>query len=416
MVTALESCPYAQPPPIKSSHWPGSRASILLHHSTFKQCFVVLHDIDFQSPLVYTEGTCCAIQTSIIFETEKAGAWKVITTNDGEKIHAHGSFQLQRPSNTISRFSLIYPIVSHRIAAIASKRDGSIFTTSSIYQVIFPRLVTYGKNYRAVRTLTISAEGTEGYATVQLPNNSDRDYFVVHPILMDAMLHAAGFIANVCGGVNDAFICSKVGCVEVIPPLVDDSAPYGVYVNCAWLPGGDMLAESYTLEQGPTNRIVAHLEGIHFRKVPLTTLEHGLTLAAGPVSPEPWKPDETIASSRSTHPPSFSNYFAEVKPGATRSRSRTLSNSLLSRGTNNNTSDSLCCADSSALPQSRHDIKAATDGNALEIPCKDPEVSLPGNALVKQVSDTEDNTCQSDVNALLAAILGLGIEGTTRRR
>jgi hypothetical protein len=80
--------------------------------------------------------------------------------------------------------------------------------------------------------------------------------------------------------VNDAFICSKVGCVEVIPHLINNRAPYGVYVNCAWLPGGDMLAESYTLEH---NRIVAHFEGIHFQKVPLTTtrdcfkfrVEHG---------------------------------------------------------------------------------------------------------------------------------------------
>ena len=378
----------------------GVEASILLHHSTFKQCFVVLHDIDFQSPLVYTEGTWCAIQTSITFETENAGAWKVITTNDGEKIHAHGSFQLERPSNTISRFSLIYPIVSHRIAAIASRRDGNMFTTSSIYQVIFPRVVTYGKNYRAVRTLTISAEGTEGYATVQLPNNSDRDYFVVHPILMDAVLHVAGFIANICGGVNDAFICSKVGCVEVIPPLVDDSAPYGVYVNCAWLPGGDMLAESYTLEQGPTNRIVAHLEGIHFRKVPLTTLEHSLTLAAGPSKSD----DQTIAASRSTLAPPFSNHSPDVKPGVTLSRSRTLSGSLLSPGSNNDTSDSLCSTYSSALSQSRR------DGNALKMPCRDVEASIPSNTLVKQFSDPEDNTCQSDVNALLAAILGLELK------
>ena len=389
----------------------GVEASILLHHSTFKQWFVVLHDIDFQSPLVYTEGTCCAIQTSIIFETENAGAWKV-TTNGGEKIHAHGGFQLQRPSNTISRFSLIYPIVSHRVTAIASKRDGNIFTTSSIYQVIFPRVVTYGKNYRAVRTLTVSAEGTEGYATVQLPNNSDRDYFVVHPILMDAMLHVAGFIANLCGGLNDAFICSKVGCVEVIPPLVDDSAPYGVYINCAWLPCGDMLAESYTLEQGSTNRIVAHLEGIYFRKVPLTTLEHGLTLAAGPISPEPSRPDETMASPRWALAPAFSNNFAEAKPGVTLSKSRTRSGSLLSRSPSvkKDASNSVCNVDSSTLSQSHLDTEAATDGNALEAPYKDLKVSHPSDPPVEQFSDSEDNTCQSDVNALLAAILGLELE------
>jgi acyl carrier protein len=356
--------------------------------------------------LVYCEGTCYAIQTSIRFETENAGLWKVITTNDGEKIHAHGGFQLQRTSSTISRFSAIYPIVSHRVAAVASKRDGKMFTTSSVYQVIFPRVVTYGKNYRAVRTLTISADGTEGYATVQLPNNTDRDCFVVHPILMDAMLHVAGFIANMCGGANDAFICSKVGCVEVIPCLIDDSAPYGVYVNCAWLPGGDMLAESYTLEQ---NRIVAHFEGIYFRKVPLTTLEHGLTLAAGPVLSEPSpRPEGTTASSSGLSLSSpFSNYPAEVKPRVAKSGTFSGHGSVLFPASN---LDSHCGGDSGALSQSRHDIKTTTSGNSPETPRRNPEISLSSSTLVKQLSDPGDDTCPSDVKVLLAAVLGLEVK------
>jgi iterative type I PKS product template protein len=380
----------------------GVEASILFkfHHSTYR--FVVLHDIDFQIPLVYNEGSCYTIQTSIVFETENAGSWKVITTNDGEKIHAHGNFRLQRASCTISRFSAIFPVISHRVAAITSGRDGKIFTTSSVYQVIFPRVVTYGKNYRAVRTLTISAEGTEGYATVQLPNSADRDRFVVHPILMDAMLHVAGFIANMCGGANDAFICSKVGCVEVMPRLIDDSAPYGVYVNCAWLPGGDMLAESYTLEH---DRIVAHFEGILFRKVPLTTLEHGLSLAAGPVLSEPSNPD---GSGTMSSP--FSNHFAEIKPGVVPPKSRTRSGSVLSRGVANNPLDGLCGTNPSTLFQSRHDIKVAAVGNDLEIPRKSPEVTLLTGAIVEQFSDPGDNTCQSDVKELLAAVLGLEVK------
>jgi iterative type I PKS product template protein len=382
----------------------GVEASILLHHSSFKHRFVVLHDIDFQSPLVYCEGTCFAIQTSIVFETENAGLWKVISTNDGEKVHAHGGFQLERTSSTISRFGAIYPVVSHRVAAIASERDGRMFTTSSVYQVIFPRVVTYGKNYRSVRTLTISPDCTEGYATVRLPNNADRDCFVVHPILMDAMLHVAGFIANMCGGASDAFICSKVGCVEVIPCLIDDSAPYGVYVNCAWLPGGDMLAESYTLEQ---NRIVAHFEGIYFRKVPLTTLEHGLTLAAGPVSlsePSSSKSAQGTPLGMPLTPPSSIRF---AKPRVR--RSGTFSGSVLFPGVAANyASDSLCGGDSSALS---HVIKATTAvGNAPETPRRNPDVSPPGRTLAKPSSDPGDDARPSDAKVLLAAVLGLEVK------
>lgn len=381
----------------------GVEASVHFRPSNSKHQFTVLHDINFLRPLVYSEGRCYAIQTSVVFETENAGSWKVVTANYKEKTHAYGRFQFQLRSSTISKFSIIHPIVSHRIASIISKRDGKVFTTSSVYQVFFPRLVTYGNNYRAIQTLTISADGTEGYATIQLPNTSDRDYFVVHPILMDAMLHVAGFIANMRGSANDAFICSKVGCVEVIPRLIDDSAPYGVYVNYACLPGGDILAESYTLEQGPSRRIVAHFEGIYFRKVSLTTLEHGLALAARPILSEPLKLEGAISSAGS----SFTSPFS-VKPGVILSKSESLLGSVPSPHVAKNPLGSLNCEDSSSL--SRYGIKVTTDGDILPMPCRNPEISFSSDALGMQVSDSRDNTCQPDVKAFLAAILGLEVE------
>ncbi|KAI9508881.1 putative polyketide synthase [Russula earlei] len=366
----------------------GVQASVIFCHTKYKYRLAVLYDIEFQSPLIYSEGTCYAIQTSIKFETEDAGSWKGRT-------HAHGNFKLQLPSSTSSKFSLIRPVISHRVSSITTERDSKIFSASSVYQVFFPRVVEYGKNYRAIRLLTMSAEGTEGYATVQLPANSDHACFVVNPILMDAMLHVAGFIANMRGNTNDVFICSKVGCVEMIPRLIDDSAPYGIYVNCAWLPGGDMLAETYTLEQGPANQIVAHLEGIHFRKVPLTTLEHGLTLAAGLILSEPLKLEGNVISSRSPTPP-ISQHFAEIQLGTTHSKSSALSSTKSPSGITINPSGSLYSANLNFLSLSRDVNKEATVKNILGVPCRSSEVSLATNALVKQPSDSGDKTCRSD--------------------
>lgn len=374
------------------------------HSSSFRHRFVVLHDIDFQSPLVYAENKSCMIQTSVVFGAENVGSWKV-TTNQGEKIHARGSFQLQLASSTISKFSIIYPIISHRIASITSGRDGKVFTTSSIYQVFFPRVVTYGRHYQAIQILTTNADGTEGYATIQLPSNSDRDCFVVHPILMDAMLHVAGFMANIGGGANDAFICSKVGFVEVIPHLIDDTAPYGVYVNCAWLPGGDILAESYTLGHNSANQIVAHIEGIYFRKVPLTTLEHGLTLAAASTFPETLKLEGTIRSSTPSITLPCSQHFYKVKPRVQGSKSRDRTTSVTSNVSGN--LESLSSADSGALSLPRFAINAETDGTVLALPGGKPEI-LPQDAPEKRLPIPGDNPCpSSDVKPLLAAVLGL---------
>ena len=385
----------------------GIEASAQYHNPGFKHHFAVLQDMNFQTPLVFCENPCYVIQTSVVFKTGNAGSWKV-TANDGRKTHAYGNFQLLLPSSTLAKFRIIYPIISHRIASITSNRDSKIFTTSSIYQVFFPRVVTYEKHYRTVQTLTTSADGKEGYATIQLPSNSNRDCFVVHPILMDAMLHVAGFIANIGGSANDALICSKVGCVEVFPHLIDDGAPYGVYVDCSWLPGGDVLAESYTVEHEPANQIVARFEGIHFRKVPLTTLENGLTLAAGPLLPGSSKLEGIKQSSASSVPFSCSQQLSKVEPGVPLPKPRVLTSPVSSPEAAESPSDALHGVDSVALCLPHHDIDAPIVGPTSTMPSSKSEAGLQ-NALAKQLSGPGDNIHPSNVKAILAAVLGLEI-------
>jgi iterative type I PKS product template protein len=363
----------------------GVEASNLFLHSSLKDDIVVLRDVEFPSPLVYNEDAAhYAVQTSTTFETENVGSWKVASTSHGEKkTHARGGFQLLPTSGIISNFSLIHPVVSSRVAFI-SKRDGKLFTTSSIYEVFFPRIVAYGKCYRAVQTLKISADGTEGYATIQLPNGMADNNFVVHPILMDAILHVAGFIANMLGSSDHAFICSKIGCVEVIPPLINVKNPYGVYVNYAWLEGGDMLAESYALEQGSTNRIVARLEGIRFRKVPLVTLELALA-ATGPILPEFSTLQGSIASSGSSLPLPSSHHVSHVHSVTMKSSSGALSGSPTPGG-----------------------IEADILGTTTEVRhAGGHEACLSSGAPVRQLRNRDYNPSQSDVRALLATVLGL---------
>ncbi|KAI9443347.1 putative polyketide synthase [Lactarius indigo] len=267
----------------------GIEASILSLHGSLDGHSVVMRDIDFSRPLIYTEDAHYPIQTTIILDSEDVGSWEVATeTREGNHPHAHGSFQVRPSSSTVVKFGSVNPIISQRVTTVISRSDNKLFTTSSIYEVFFPRVVTYGKEYHAIQTLTISTDNTEGYATVQLPDTANFQHgrFVFHPVLMDAILQVAGFVGNTQTAVGDALICSKVTLVEVIPHLIDDAgAPYGVYVNCAWLLGGDMLADLYMLQPGQANRIVTYVKGAFFRKVPLATLEHGLTLAVAPVLP-----------------------------------------------------------------------------------------------------------------------------------
>ncbi len=361
----------------------GIEASILSLRGSFDGHSVIMHNIDFSRPLIYTEDARYPIQTTVILDTEDVGSWKVATaTHEGNRTHAHGSFQVQPSSSTVLKFGTVNPIISHRVTSVISRSDNKLFTTSSIYEVFFPRIVTYGKDYHVIQTLTISTDNTEGYATIQLPDtpNFQHDRFVFHPVLMDAILQVAGFIGNMHGTVGDAFICSKVALVEVIPHLIDNAgAPYSVYVNCAWLPGGDMLADSYMFQPGQANQIVTHIKGAFFRKVPLATLEHGLALAAAPVLATDVLPvtQQLWSSPDSVPSPEVHKVLH----------------------------DGLQRLEKDSPPPPHHGTIVES---AVQNPCPvDSEVSLSSSALAVRVPNVGDNACQSNVKALLADVLGL---------
>jgi acyl carrier protein len=122
----------------------------------------------------------------------------------------------------------------------------------------------------------------EGVASVKLPSDHDKGTYVAHPVFMDTLLHVAGFVANMQGGVNDAYICSEVGAVKAIPELIDNNASYTVYISNSWVESeGVTIAEAYAVLDSNPRRIVAHLKDMHFRRVRLNSLKKGLAHAAG---------------------------------------------------------------------------------------------------------------------------------------
>ena len=142
-----------------------------LHSSSLDGHTVIMHDINFSQPLIYTEDVRYPIETTVILDTEAVGSWKVTkvasATHEDMETHAHGSFLIQPSSKTVLKFSTVHPVISLRVTSIVSRSDNKMFTTSSIYEVFFPRIVKCSKDYRVVQTLRINAEG---YATIQLPD------------------------------------------------------------------------------------------------------------------------------------------------------------------------------------------------------------------------------------------------------
>jgi iterative type I PKS product template protein len=247
----------------------------------------VLRKIEFAKPLVYDEAVSRTVITTITVENG-SGTFSIdsrVDSSSDESTHVHGEYRLQSTLETLNKFACSLPVITRRTTAVmrpSSDRLPEVFSTRTAYEVIFPRVVEYAKEYHTMQSLTVDASGMEGCADVRLPSDYDRSRFVVHPVFTDTLLHVAGFVANLFGKINDAYICSEVGTVKMIPQLIKNDSSYTVYCNNAWLPGGDgMLAESYAVENAEPRRIVAHLKGMHFRRVRLDRFKKGLAHASG---------------------------------------------------------------------------------------------------------------------------------------
>ncbi|KAF4571087.1 Type I Iterative Polyketide synthase (PKS) [Pleurotus pulmonarius] len=245
----------------------------------------VLRHIEFAKPLVYDPDVARVVIASITLN-DGLGSFTVSSRAGSDvSVHVHGEYRFQPIADTTTKFSHSLPVIQRQMNAVLDPKNGEypeVFNTRTAYEVIFPRVVDYAKEYHTMRTLTVDPSGMEGYADVKLPAGYHRGPYVAHPVFVDTLLHVAGFVANMQGGINDAYICSEVGTVKILADLVDNDAAYAVYCNNAWLADeGVMLTEAYAVKIGEPKRIVAHLKGMAFRRVRLNSLKKGLAMAAG---------------------------------------------------------------------------------------------------------------------------------------
>lgn len=270
----------------------------------------ILRKFEFVKPLVYDASVARTVITSVSLSNDR-GVFSVSSRvgNSEESVHAHGEYRFQAVSETANKFHRIFPIISRQINAVHERKGGEppeVFSTRTAYEVIFPRVVDYSKEYHTMQTLTVDPSGMEGVASVKLPVDHDKGTYIAHPVFMDTLLHVTGFVANMQGDINDAYICSEVGTVKVIPELIDNNASYTVYISNSWVESeGVTIAEAFAVIDSHPRRIVAHFKGMHFRRVRLSSLKRGLAHAAGKaqVTPKPRTQVVPAAAPRATAPP-----------------------------------------------------------------------------------------------------------------
>ena len=167
------------------------------------------------------------------------------------------------------------------------------FSARTVYEVIFPRVVKYSKEFQTVQFLDINSDGMGATATIALGSVCDRPSFVIDPVFLDTLLHVVGFISNLRGDLHEAYICDEIGLVEFISSFVKSGSRFVIHCSISWMPEKNaMLGESYAVSDAHPRTVVAHMKGIRFRRVRLGSLKAGLanSLELASSSLEPTSP------------------------------------------------------------------------------------------------------------------------------
>ena len=234
---------------------------------------VAIQRIHFKKALTWDPINEGNIMIKVVIETED-GTFSI--GSESQTLHAYGEYRLQSASNLADKLARNVTSIT-QVLKLEKTHCSESFSTRTVYEIIFPRVVEYSKEFQTVQFLDIKSDGMGATATIELGSVSDRPSFVIDPIFLDTLLHVVGFISNMQGGLHEAYICDEIGLIESIPSYIKSGSRFVVHCSISWIPEKhSILGESYAVLDAHPRTVVAHMKGIRFRRVRLGSLKAGL--------------------------------------------------------------------------------------------------------------------------------------------
>lgn len=246
-----------------------------------------LSKVKYSHPLVYEDGSNKIVRVTLKLDglTGDSSFTVASYTNNPAVAQLHCSGELKQSpkagiEHKFNRRGLKLERSKISIFTSNGRQGPETIHTRMLYETIFPRVVSYSKPYQTVKSITIDQTGTEGFAVVQMPAGYKGGKYVVHPVFMDTLLHAAGFIANSAVTAEDACICNEVGQAKMLYDEIDYDDTFGVFCSVVYLAKeSTYIADAYAANSA--GKIVGAIKGMHFKKVKLAKFRSHLAHALG---------------------------------------------------------------------------------------------------------------------------------------
>ncbi|KAG2009476.1 polyketide synthase [Coprinopsis cinerea AmutBmut pab1-1] len=255
---------------------------------------VRLEGVNFVRPLVL-DGPAEMLILTVVLESSAQTRYSfnigsAATSAQHEvTLHAQGYFNDSSSAQTSAELSSLLPFTASRIEALHNDHnsDLDVLLPSTIYDVIFPRIVCYAQEYRAFDRVVVAADRREAYGVMKLPEKTFQGTFVVHPVYLDAMVHIAGFLVNMRATEHSAYLCTDVGSLTLLREAFEYDAVYSVYCSLGASESSADAVEVGTVVMASRmgiKSIVARVEGARFQRISLGGFVKSLSTTADTVS------------------------------------------------------------------------------------------------------------------------------------
>ena len=238
-----------------------------------------LDNMVYHNPLVHTSTTEERVVRVFLFRNHPLSTinsfqiFSYKTDIQDSLLHCSGSIRAQSISELKDKLARRSAMCEKRGSQLLGKDISGLdtFQTRTIYETIFPRVVSYSKGYQSIQSISVSKSGNEGYGTFQIHDELMVERCMVQPVFVDTILHAAGFLVNSSVNLSEAYVCGKVESVKVLYNDINYAEVFEVYCTTLSWVDGTIFADAYAL--GAKGNVVAAIKGMHFRRLRLATLK-----------------------------------------------------------------------------------------------------------------------------------------------
>ena len=238
-----------------------------------------LSNVHYNAPLLYTEDSPLTVRTSIIRMDHSEAVHKFAISSysensgiDQQTIHCEGLVKARPRSKTAQKYSRQALALDRKKTQYQNQTASQeVFFTKAMYEKTFTRVVTYSPLYQAVQSIRINKDTDEAFAICGLQDPENTDNAAKATIVMDVLLHIAGFVANLSVDNKDVCICKEVKSAIIMQELSSSEQPFEVHCSTLAIPNERIIiADAYAVD---SRGIFAAFKGMSFQEVKQAKLD-----------------------------------------------------------------------------------------------------------------------------------------------